>query len=139
MNNTTGHAHDETAWLQLARRLQKQQLQQLSQLGELASQLSALVHMLQCERGASNIFLCSGGQLYAAECRAGGALVDERLALFYASLERARTVAAARCAGALPGRLAICCSFRRCASRSPVYRLPRKPRRSSSAVSSAIC
>ena len=49
MNNTTGHAHDETAWLQLARRLQKQQLQQLSQLGELASQLSALVHMLQCE------------------------------------------------------------------------------------------
>ncbi|HBZ6192251.1 TPA: transcriptional regulator, partial [Klebsiella variicola] len=41
MNNTTGHAHDETAWLQLARRLQKQQLQQLSQLGELASQLSA--------------------------------------------------------------------------------------------------
>ncbi|VTN21077.1 Response regulator NasT [Klebsiella pneumoniae] len=51
MNNTTGHAHDATAWLQLARRLQKQQLQQLSQLGELASQLSALVHMLQCERG----------------------------------------------------------------------------------------
>ena len=78
MNNTTGHAHDETAWLQLARRLQKQQLQQLSQLGELASQLSALVHMLQCERGASNIFLCSGGQLSAAEWRAGGALVDER-------------------------------------------------------------
>ncbi len=33
MNNTTGHAHDATAWLQLARRLQKQQLQQLSQLG----------------------------------------------------------------------------------------------------------
>ena len=23
MNNTTGHAHDATAWLQLARRLQK--------------------------------------------------------------------------------------------------------------------
>lgn len=44
MNNTTGHAHDATAWLQLARRLQKQQLQQLSQLGELASQLSALVN-----------------------------------------------------------------------------------------------
>lgn len=93
MNNTTGHADEATAWLQLARRLQKQQLQQLSRLGELASQLSALVHMLQCERGASNIFLCSGGQLYAAECRAGGALVDERLALFYAALERARAVA----------------------------------------------
>ncbi len=56
MNNTTGHAHDATAWLQLARRLQKQQLQQFSQLGELASQLSALVHMLQCERGAISIF-----------------------------------------------------------------------------------
>ena len=49
--------------------------------------------MLQCERGASNIYLCSGGLLYTAECRAGGALVDERLALFYASLERARAVA----------------------------------------------
>jgi hypothetical protein len=107
MNNTTGHAHDATAWLQLARRLQKQQLQQLSQLGELASQLSALVHMLQCERGASNIFLCSGGQLYAAECRAGGALVDERLACSMpASNGRARSPAA-RCAGASPGRLAI--------------------------------
>ncbi len=33
MNNTTGHAHDATAWLQLARRLQKQQLQQLSARG----------------------------------------------------------------------------------------------------------
>ncbi len=33
MNNTTGHAHDATAWLQLARRLQKQQLQQLSRTG----------------------------------------------------------------------------------------------------------
>ena len=71
MNNTTGHADEATAWLQLARRLQKQQLQQLARLGELASQLSALVHMLQCERGASNIFLCSGGQLYAGGVSGG--------------------------------------------------------------------
>jgi hypothetical protein len=102
MNNTTGHAHEATAWLQLARRLQKQQLQQLAQLGE-GSQLSALVHMLQCERGASNIWLCSGGQLYAAECRAGGALVDERLALFYAASNGRARSPAARCAGASPG------------------------------------
>ena len=135
MNNTTGHAHDATAWLQLARRLQKQQLQQLSQLGELASQLSALVHMLQCERGASNIYLCSGGLLYTAECRAGGALVDERLALFYASLERARAVAGS----ALCWRLTSWRSSRRYARRSAAGKLPLKPRRSSSAASSAIC
>ncbi len=136
MNNTTGHAHDATAWLQLARRLQKQQLQQLSQLGELASQLSALVHMLQCERGASNIYLCSGGLLYTAECRAGGALVDERLALFYASLERARAVAGS----ALCWRIARAVrSSRRYARRSAAGKLPLKPRRSSSAASSAIC
>lgn len=92
MNNTTGHAHDATAWLQLARRLQEQQLQQLSQLGELASQLSALVHVIN-ERGASNIYLCSRRLAVYSGCRAGGALVDERLALFYASLERARAVA----------------------------------------------
>ena len=72
MNNTTGHAHDETAWLQLARRLQKQQLQQLSQQGELTSQLSELVHTLQCKRGASPIHLHSGALLYTAYCRGGG-------------------------------------------------------------------
>lgn len=30
MNNTTGHAHDETAWLQLARRLQNNSFSSLA-------------------------------------------------------------------------------------------------------------
>ncbi|WP_263317164.1 nitrate- and nitrite sensing domain-containing protein, partial [Enterobacter hormaechei] len=42
--------------------------------------ISQLVHMLQCERGASNVWLCSQGKLYAPECKASRALVDENLA-----------------------------------------------------------
>lgn len=90
MNNTAGNVPEAIDWFVRARRLQKQQLHQLAEQGALASQISALVHMLQCERGASNIWLCSGGRLYAAECRAGAALVDEQLILFYAALDPAR-------------------------------------------------
>lgn len=93
MNNMAGNAPEAGDWFARARRLQRQQLHQLAQQGELASQISALVHMLQCERGASNIWLCSGGRLYAAECRAGAALVDEQLTLFYAALDPARSSA----------------------------------------------
>ena len=93
MNNTAGNTPEVVDWFARARRLQKQQLHQLAQQGALAEQISALVHMLQCERGASNIWLCSGGRLYAAECRAGAALVDEQLTLFYAALEPARAAA----------------------------------------------
>ncbi|MCS5984903.1 nitrate- and nitrite sensing domain-containing protein [Klebsiella quasipneumoniae subsp. similipneumoniae] len=102
MNNTTGHADEATAWLQLARRLQKQQLQQLARLGELASQLSALVHMLQCERGASNIFFAR-----AASCtrrsvgRVGRWLMSGWPCSMPPSNGRARSPAA-RCAGASP-------------------------------------
>lgn len=93
MNNMAGNTPEVVDWFARARRLQKQQLHQLAQQGTLAGQISALVHMLQCERGASNIWLCSGGRLYAAECRAGAALVDEQLTRFYAALEPARDAA----------------------------------------------
>ncbi len=33
MNNTTGHAHDATAWLQLARRLQNNSFSSLANWG----------------------------------------------------------------------------------------------------------
>ena len=65
-------------WFRYARQVQKEQLHQLAQQGQLVSQLSHVVHMLQCERGASNIWLCSQGALYAAERRASAALVDEQ-------------------------------------------------------------
>ena len=50
-------------WFRYARQVQKEQLHQLAQQGQLVSQLSHVVHMLQCERGASNIWLCSQGRL----------------------------------------------------------------------------
>ncbi len=74
----------------------------LAQQGTLASRISALVHMLQCERGASNLWLCSAGRLYAAECRAGSALVDEQLIAFREALEAVRECAS----GALCWRIA---------------------------------
>lgn len=74
-------------WFRYARQVQKGKLQQLAQQGQLVSQLSHLVHMLQCERGASNIWLCSGGRLYEPERRASAALVDERAGEFMRLLD----------------------------------------------------
>lgn len=82
MTINADRANSAIDWFRYARQIQKQQLRQLAQSGELASRICHLVHMLQCERGASNIWLCSQGRLYEAECRASRALVDEqRLAL----------------------------------------------------------
>ena len=92
MNNTAGITPEANRWFHRARQLQKEQLRQLAQQGTLASRISALVHMLQCERGASNLWLCSAGRLYAAECRAGSALVDEQLIAFREALEAVRAV-----------------------------------------------
>ena len=75
MTNITG----ATKWFQHARLMRKQQLCKLAQLGQLVSRISHLAHMLQCERGASNIWLCSQGTLYALECKASRALVDDCL------------------------------------------------------------
>ncbi|WP_437890332.1 nitrate regulatory protein NasR [Phytobacter sp. V91] len=71
---------DARDWFRYARQIQKNQLRQLAQLGVLAGRISHLTHMLQCERGASNIWLCSSGRLYALECRASSALADEQIA-----------------------------------------------------------
>ncbi|MDY1038303.1 nitrate regulatory protein NasR [Lelliottia sp. CFBP8978] len=73
-------------WIARARQMRQQQFSNLARLGALVRSISTLTHMLQCERGASNIWLCSGGQLYAAECRASRALADESLAAFHFSL-----------------------------------------------------
>ena len=66
-----------TQWFRHARQLENTQLRQLAQSGKLVMRISHLVHMLQCERGASNIWLCSQGTLYDREVRASRALVDE--------------------------------------------------------------
>ncbi|SUX85500.1 nitrate-and nitrite-responsive positive regulator [Citrobacter koseri] len=57
------------------------------------SRISHLVHMLQCERGASNIWLCSAGQLYGPEIRASRALVDEEHARLQSLLQEMRPMA----------------------------------------------
>ncbi|MFH2242853.1 nitrate regulatory protein NasR [Enterobacter sichuanensis] len=75
-------------WLQRARTMRREQLSKLAQLGVLVHGISQLVHMLQCERGASNVWLCSQGQLYAPECKASRALVDENLAALYGILDK---------------------------------------------------
>lgn len=82
MTNITG----ATEWFQHARLMRKQQLCKLAQLGTLVSRIGHLVHMLQCERGASNIWLCSQGTLYALECKASRALVDEHLRALHQAL-----------------------------------------------------
>ncbi|MGK9174318.1 nitrate- and nitrite sensing domain-containing protein [Yokenella regensburgei] len=78
---------DATAWFRYARHIQKNQLRQLAQLGVLAGKISHLTHMLQCERGASNIWLCSRGRLYGLECRASSALADEQIAVLMPVLD----------------------------------------------------
>lgn len=60
--------------------MRREQLSKLAELNVLVHGISQLVHMLQCERGASNVWLCSQGKLYAPECKASRALVDENLA-----------------------------------------------------------
>ncbi|MCI1899769.1 MAG: nitrate regulatory protein NasR [Enterobacter sp.] len=86
MTIMTGNPPGATEWFQRAKRMRKQQLSNLAQLGTLVSCIGGLAHMLQCERGASNVWLCSQGQLYEAECKASRALVDEILTAFHRSL-----------------------------------------------------
>lgn len=79
MTLMAGSSPGATEWFQRAKQMRQLQLSKLAQLGELVNGISRLVHMLQCERGASNVWLCSQGQLYAPECKASRALVDENL------------------------------------------------------------
>ena len=83
MTLMAGNSSGATEWLQRAKALRQEQLSKLAQLGVLVNGISQLVHMLQCERGASNVWLCSQGKLYAPECKASRALVDENLTILY--------------------------------------------------------
>ncbi|MGK4356296.1 nitrate regulatory protein NasR [Enterobacter cloacae] len=88
MTLMAGNSSGATEWLQRAKALRQEQLSKLAQLGVLVNGISQLVHMLQCERGASNVWLCSQGKLYAPECKASRALVDENLAILYGILDK---------------------------------------------------
>ncbi|WP_286933535.1 nitrate regulatory protein NasR [Leclercia sp. UBA5958] len=97
MMKRTGSPPGATEWLQHAKLMRKQQLCKLAQLGTLVSRISHLAHMLQCERGASNIWLCSQGALYAPECKASRALVDEQLLALQQALGSPLMASAALC------------------------------------------
>jgi hypothetical protein len=87
MTVIAGRTPAATQWFQRARLMRQAQLSKLAQSGVLVSSISQLVHMLQCERGASNVWLCSQGKLYAPECKASRALVDENLAALHRILD----------------------------------------------------
>lgn len=55
------------AWLAASRQSEIAGLQQLLQAGRLTGEISQLIHVLQRERGASNIWICSQGQLFGDE------------------------------------------------------------------------
>ena len=55
MTIVAGSSPGATEWFQRARMLREEQLGRLAQLGALVNGISRLVHMLQCERGASNV------------------------------------------------------------------------------------
>lgn len=54
-------------FLLASRQCELNSLHYLLQSGELVGKISQLVHMLQRERGSSNLFLCSDGRLFADE------------------------------------------------------------------------
>ncbi|MCE0826991.1 MULTISPECIES: nitrate- and nitrite sensing domain-containing protein [Buttiauxella] len=65
-----------------ARTRGREQLQDILQIGELTGCIARLAHMLQRERGASNIWLCSSGQLFGDQHQRCIAEVDRELAHF---------------------------------------------------------
>lgn len=69
-----------------ARTRGREQLQDILQIGQLTGRIARLAHMLQRERGASNIWLCSSGRLFAAERRLCIEQVDDELALFHQAI-----------------------------------------------------
>ncbi|MCG8156564.1 nitrate- and nitrite sensing domain-containing protein [Brenneria goodwinii] len=56
-------------FLLASRQCELNSLRYLLQSGELVGKISQLVHMLQRERGTSNLFLCSDGRLFRDELR----------------------------------------------------------------------
>lgn len=69
-------------FLMAARTRGREQLQDILHIGQLTGRIARLAHMLQRERGASNIWLCSSGQLFSAERSRCIEEVDHELTLF---------------------------------------------------------
>lgn len=70
-------------------------MQQVQDQARLVTQVSAVVHELQKERGASALHLSSGGKEFTAELDAQRRLTDQRASELRRSIAAAETVAAA--------------------------------------------
>ena len=87
MTHTALPMTDALAWFHAARQRQRATLHQLRLVAEWSGQISHLVHMLQRERGASNVWLCSGGTLYQQERRLCAELTETRRRAFLTLLD----------------------------------------------------
>ncbi len=101
MNQQAPRPQTALEWFRDTRRHQQQQLRHLSSLGDFATLISQLVHALQRERGASNVWLCSRGALFGPERQQSAAMVDEALEDFQRWLASNRTMIGGNAAGKL--------------------------------------
>ncbi|WP_237132014.1 nitrate regulatory protein [Pseudohongiella sp. O18] len=76
-------------FLVASKRCEIQGLTSFLALGELVSAIGALVHALQRERGASNVYLASGGQDYQDRLQVIQKQVDSETGSFHLTLSRA--------------------------------------------------
>lgn len=67
------------SWLLASHQCERAGLQNLLQTGQLTEEISQLIHQLQRERGASNIWICSRGQLFGDELPARERQVSQAL------------------------------------------------------------
>ncbi|MGG6178427.1 nitrate- and nitrite sensing domain-containing protein [Pantoea allii] len=80
---------DALSWLQASRQSDIASLERLRQTGKLITTVSELVHQLQRERGASNLWICSQGRLYGEEREASEQDVSRSQLAFCQALPRA--------------------------------------------------
>ncbi|WP_414146951.1 nitrate- and nitrite sensing domain-containing protein [Erwinia sp. BNK-24-b] len=74
------------SWLLASRRCELAGLKKLLHTGEMTAALSQLIHELQRERGASNIWICSQGSLFGKELPDRERQVGKAIAQFIARL-----------------------------------------------------
>ncbi|MGX9313235.1 nitrate- and nitrite sensing domain-containing protein [Pantoea ananatis] len=80
---------DALSWLQASRQSDIASLERLRQTGKLITTVSELVHQLQRERGASNLWICSQGRLYGGERTASEQDVSRSQLAFSRALPKA--------------------------------------------------
>ena len=87
MINTPESSPDALTWYHAAHQQRRATLRQLHQVAQWASAIGHLVHLLQRERGASNVWLCSDGTLYQQERRLCARQTDAQRQRFIALLQ----------------------------------------------------